>query len=275
MILSFIAALQLAATVPALQIESITTNESSMPGAPAQTPAGSTTKSIMIVAGRNMRVDEIGHTGPVRGSQTGTVMIMRGDKKKIYGLDTAKKEYYELDLAKMQSQVGAMLKSMPGMEMKFSDLKATVQDLGEGETLLGHPTRHFKVTNSMTMNAMMQAESLSISMESTSDAYYAKDIPLDESSMMAGDTSMLSQFRDLIPGVNAQKFRDEFKKLPKLVPLKSVNMMSSYFGPMDVTVKVTQVVTKVEKKQVPASIFEIPAGYRKIEMPALAGPMRQ
>ena len=266
MILSFIAALQIGATIPAIRIETTTTSESI--GATA-VPA-TTGRSVMVVGGKNVRIEEVEHTGPRNPMRnTGSVMLMHGADRKMFNLDPAKKEYWEIDLAKMQSQLSALLKSMPGLEMKFSDMKSDIKDLGDGEPVLGHPTRHFQMTTSMTMDALMLADTMSVSMQTSSETWFAKDLATEDYTM-AADTSMLTQFRDLIPGINAGQFREQLAKLPKLVPLKSVSTTSSHFGPIDMTFKVTQLSTKVEKTTVPASTFEIPAGYKKVEMPDVA-----
>ena len=270
MIATFLAALQLAATVPAIQIESTTSTEAKGP-----VPASSS-KSVMTVAGANVKMEELERTGPAMPGRTaGSYMLMIGSERKMYSVDPQKKEYFEFDVARMQSQITAMMKSMPGMQMKFSDLEAKVEDLGDGEPLLGHPTRHFRITNALTMNAVVMSDSMSISMETSSDTYFAKDLAMDTAAMMSGDTSMLTQFREFIPGIDANKFREQFSKLPKLVPLKTVTKSSSYFGPMDMTMTITQLVTRVEKKQMPALTFTIPAGYKKVEMPEFTAGARQ
>lgn len=273
MILSVVAAFQIAATVPAIRIESTTSSETSG-AAPAAAPSISR-RSVMTIAGNNLRVEELERTGPTTPlNRPGSIMLMRGADRKMFSIDTVKKEYYEIDLSKMQSQISAMLKSMPGMEMKFSDMKASVQDLGDGEAILGHPTRRYRISHGLTMNTVMMTESVTVSMETSGETWFAKDLPVERNAMSA-DSSMLTQYRDLIPGVDANRFRQELSKLPSLVPLKGVMTTSSYFGPMDITVKITQLVTKVEKKQVPAGIFEIPAGYKKVQMPDMPGAGRQ
>lgn len=271
MILSFIAALQLAATVPAIQIETTTTSETT---GTVAVPA-TTSRSVMLVDGKNFRMEELEHSGPpspVRN--TGSVMLMHGADRKMFSLDPAKKEYWEIDLTKMQSQLTTMLKSMPGLEMKFSDMRADVKDLGDGEPVLGHPTRHYQMTMTMTMNALMLADTMSVSMKNSSETWFAKDLPVEDNTM-AADTSVLTQFRDLIPGLNAGKFREQLAKLPRLVPLKSVSTSSSSFGPVDMVIKVTQLATRVEKRSVPTSTFEVPADYKKVDMPNLGGSSNQ
>jgi len=271
MILSFIAALQIGATIPAIRIEETTTSET-IGAAPAQ---GAMARSVTVIGGKNFRMEELERTGPQSPlNKTGTVMLMQGASRKMFTLDPAKKEYWEIDLTKMQSQLSAMLKSMPGLEMKFSDLKSDVKDLGDGDAVLGHPTRHYRMTTTMTMNALMLTDTMSVSMESSSETWFAKDLPTEDYTM-AADTSMLTQFRDLIPGLSAGKLREQLTKLPKLVPLKSVSTTSSYFGPIDMVIKVTQLATRVEKTRVPASTFEIPKDYKKVGMPNIAGASNQ
>ena len=272
MIATFLAALQLAATVPAIEIESTSKSESEM------MPTVQASRSITTMSGRNVRLEQVEGDRPgIPGSGPGTYMLMLGDNRKLYSVDPAKKEYYEFDIAKMQSQIGAMMKAMPGMQMKFSDLEYKVEDLGDGEPILGHPTRRFKISNEMTMNAAVGGDSMAITMSTTSDTYYAKDLEIDGPEMMSiGDTTVLSQFGDMIPAAYSKRVREESKKLPKLVSLKSVANVVSSFGPMDMTMTMTNLVSRVTKKQVPAATFEVPAGYKKIDMPELTGvPARQ
>jgi hypothetical protein len=58
-------------------------------------------------------------------------------------------------------------------------------------------------------------------------------------------------------------------KMPKGLPLKSASHTTSYFGPMDVTLTMNTQVTKIEKVSVPASLFELPKGYKLVDLPTL------
>jgi hypothetical protein len=226
----------------------------------------------MTYAGDKYRMDVLERTGLPTPGLTGAGTFTIVADKHIYMVDTARKEFSELDLAKMQGQMAALMKSVPGMSLKFSQLKSDAEDLGEGEAVLGHPTHHWRVTQTISMNAVVQSDTMSMSTETVSDRFFATDIQLPQPPMLNTDSASFFQFGDLVPAADMARMRATIAKLPRSVELKSASKVTTYFGPMDFSVNTTSRVTKIEKVEVDPSIFELPHGYKKVEMPVAAAP---
>jgi len=63
-----------------------------------------------------------------------------------------------------------------------------------------------------------------------------------------------------MPMFDMRKMYDEMKKISG-IPLKTVTIIKMMGNEM----KTTRVVTSIEKGTIPASVFEIPAGYKRVE----------
>ncbi len=161
----------------------------------------------------------------------------------LYQIDDANKAYSEIDLAKMRELAG-----------QHSDThKYTVEKLGQ-ESILGYKTQHVKVKDKTA-----EADT-----GMTTELWIAKDL-LDyetfsrlqaQRGKAAGQEALVKALKDA--GADG-------------MPLKSV--MTTEDGS-----KVTMEVVKVDKKSLPASTFEIPAGYKTSEggmmgmMGGMSGP---
>jgi hypothetical protein len=167
------------------------------------------------------------------------VMLRKTETPDItYRIDDANKSYTEMDLAKMQAMASRQQESP----------KYAVEKLGQ-ETILGYKTQHVQVKD-ITSGA---DKGLTIEM------WTAKDL-LDY------ETFSKMQVRRGKAG-NEEALVKALKDAgADGLPLKSVS--STPDGG-----KATMEVLKVEKKALPASTFEIPAGYAKSEasMPGMLG----
>jgi hypothetical protein len=267
MIAALLVPLQLAATLTVTRYES--TAETRM-----SPNAVSVVRSVVTAAGRDVRTDILERTGPRSPGfeSEGSYTLLRGKDMKMFSVDTAKHTYYELDLAKMQAQLNNMMKSS-GATMKVSRFEFTVEDIGDGEIILGHPTRHWRIRQSMDMRMGVDAETMAVTTENTIDSYYAKDLKLPKEPIGDGDTASLRVFRNLIPESDAGKMRAQLERLPKTLALRSIAKGTSGVATMKTATSSSTNVTKIETLKVPASIFEIPAGYKQVPMPDLAGMM--
>jgi len=159
------------------------------------------------------------------------VMLQKNDTPDtVYRINDANKTYTEIDLAKMQ-----------GMANQQKDAKKyTVEKLGQ-ETILGYKTQH----------VLVKEESTGSGKGTITEMWSAKDL-LDYATFSklqarrgkaAGEEAMLKALKDA--GADG-------------MPLKSLTTTGD-------GTKVTMEVVSVDKKALPASTFEIPAGYTKSE----------
>lgn len=218
---------------------------------------------------RKSRMDVLKATGPqTPGKQTAGSFTLKTDQH-VYSVDPEKHEYSEMSPENLKAQAGDLMKAMKGMQFKFSDFKFDVSDLGDGATLLGHPTRRQKIKQRMTVTAVMMGDTVAISIESTQETWKAKDLRGAIDPTIADDTSFSTPFGDIIPQADVDKLKAEMAKAPKGLPLKSVTETTTYFGPMEINATVNMVVTKIEKVNVPASLFELPKGYKLVDLPPI------
>jgi hypothetical protein len=233
-------------------------------------------KDSGVITGRavgtadKMRVDVKMQGGNEVGmlSSDGTVsMIVTDSGKTITYLDSKNSQYLRVRPTEMVAQA----QEMGGMKMDFSGTEATVDNLGAGPVILGHPTAHYRVATGMTMKISAMGQEQTVKIGSTTDTYYATDIKADLNpfaSVSAGD--MANMF-----GTTNKEFAAKLKavqaKLPKGTPLRAVNSSTL----------VSQGQTKVTNSQaevtaiawVPADpkAFEVPSTYTAAPLPGMGG----
>lgn len=158
------------------------------------------------------------------------VMLQKTDTPdKIYNLNEKAKTYSEIDLAKMRAMA-------PPQQDKT---EYTVEKLGQ-EKILGYSTQHVLVKQKKSGEEGM-----------TTEMWNAKDF-------MDYDTFSRLQARNARGGSQEALAKALKDAGAEGMPLKSVS--SAPDGS-----KTTVEVVKVDKKSLPASTFEIPAGYTKTE----------
>ncbi len=157
------------------------------------------------------------------------VMLQKNDTPDtLYRINDAGKSYTEMNLAKMRDMAG----------QQMSTKKYTVEKLGQ-ETLLGYKTQHVLLKEQDAGDG----KGMSIEMWSAKDLLdYATFSKLQaRRGKGASEEAMIKALKD----ADADG-----------MPLKSIATTPE-------GMKVTMEVVKVDKKSLPASTFEIPAGYTK------------
>ena len=172
------------------------------------------------------------------------VVLQRTDTpNRLYHINDANKTYTEMDLAKMQEMAGQVQDTR----------KYSVEKLGQ-ETILGYRTQHVLVKEQDSGNGKGM----------TTEMWTAKDL-LDYA------TFSKMQARPGKKGGQEALAKALKEAGADGLPLKSISTTAD-------GTKVTMDVVKVDKKSLPASTFEIPAGYTKSEgglmdmMGGISGP---
>ena len=211
---------------------------------------------------------------PMRGGPGSYTVILGGGR--VFGVDTVKREYFDVSVRDMFSSGSDMMKALQGMNVKISDEKFDAKDLGDGGAILGHPTRRWRLHQSMTMSTQM-GDTMAITSEMTTETYYARDLERMASSPL--DSTLLNTMTGAMPMSDLKKIGAAYSKLPKTLPLKSIQNGLMLLGPMEVTMTMTAEVTKIQKGRFSESLFRVPKGYKLVEMPffkmpAMARPER-
>ncbi len=222
------------------------------------------------VSGDNAKVAFVESSGnPVL--KQGMYMITKDGGKTLYLVNPEEKTYAEWSLQGLLGTVGAVMNGLgPLLKIQFSPPKVEKILEEDGGIIAGLPTRHYKLRTSYTMTVRV------IGIGNTTDVVSDQDV------------WTTSKLQDVGLGVwlRAEPPRTGNEEFDKLLaaeavkfqgfPLKmvSVNTSTSKRGNRTQTTKSTMEVTQLDTSAaVPASAFEIPAGYEKTEiMPAPARP---
>ena len=233
-------------------------------------------KDSGVITGRaigtadKMRVDVKMQGGNEVGmlSSDGTVsMIVTDSGKTITYLDSKNSQYLRVRPTEMVAQA----QEMGGMKMDFSGTEATVDNLGAGPTILGHPTAHYRVATGMTMKISAMGQEQTVKIGSTTDTYYATDIKADLNpfaSVSAGD--MANMF-----GTTNKEFAAKLKavqaKLPKGTPLRAVNSSTLVSQGQTKVTNSQAEVTAIQWVPADPKRFEVPSTYTAAPLPGLGG----
>lgn len=185
-------------------------------------------------------------------SSDGQDSIIRFDSGKIISIDNKQKTYTEVTVDQLnemftkktaeagpdQEKMAQMRKMMGQMGQQMTD-SVTVTKVGPGETIAGYETEKYLVKGFMEME-ISAAPSLKMPA-----LYY--------------DAMKMRALRN--PMFDMSKLYDEMKKIQGMA-LKTVMTMKM----MNMEIKTVTEVTSVEKGPVPASTFEVPAGYKAVPM---------
>ena len=207
----------------------------------------------------------------------GTYRLTLYEGTRVISVDTVKREYSEMDFRKMDNLFSEMTKMLSSMDMKMSGMKAEATDLGDGGIILGHPTSHWKVHQTMTTSMAAQGDTMALSTDMFIDTWFANDIArlAPKGPMNSGELepdSLALRMAHGIFGEDMEKSLEAYKKMPKTLPLKTVTSGSVEMGPMDVIMTTTLEVTKFERGKFDAALFQVPKGYKLVDFPGLKPP---
>jgi len=220
--------------------------------------------------GEKMRLDVKGAPSPGSNLTSDSVvtMVVTDSGKTITFLNTKQSQYFQVRPAEMVTQA----QQMGAMKMEFSGTQAKVDSLGAGPSTLGHPTTHYRVTTGMTMTVSAMGQQQVVKFSSVADNYYATDLtgslnPF--SSVTSGD--MASMFAS-----NNAEFAKQLKemraKLPKGTQLRALNSATIVAqGMTRVTTSLAEV-TGLQWVSADPKAYDIPANYKQVQLPGLAGP---
>jgi hypothetical protein len=195
-------------------------------------------------------------------------MILSDSGKTVTYLDSKNSQYIRMRPAEMFAQTQQM-----GVKMNLTDTKATVDSLGAGPTILGHPTTHYRVGTGMTMNINAMGQQQTVNIASTADYYYATDIKgaLNPFASLSG-ADMTQAFTGTSKDF-AEKLKAAQAKLPKGTPLKATSTATMSIAGMPSRVTNTDaVVTGIKWVDADPKAFNVPANYTPVQLPGLNGP---
>lgn len=192
-----------------------------------------------------------------------TILVLDNGNRVIM-LMPQKKSYFELPSF---DAIGNMAASM--IKTEASNVKMDVKKIGAGPTLLGYATVHYRVTHSMDVTRSTMGSTQKSREEATMDMYLApalKDAVSSTMGRMQWGTMAANaygkEYADKQRAVDAQFAADG-------LPLKITGVTKSTTDGETESNTITYELTKIVKGNIPASEFEIPAGYSKAELPKM------
>lgn len=216
------------------------------------------------VSGDNSKVVFLESGGnPV--ARKGTYFLTKDGGKTLLLVNPEDKTYAEWSLQGMLGTIGAVMNGMgPLLKVQFADLKVDKISEEDGGAVVGQPTRHYKFRTSYTMTIKV------FGMGTVTDVVQEQDV---WATTKLGDAALGVWLRAEPPRTGNAEFdkllTGEAGKYEGF-PLKTVTVSTSTQkkGNKSTTTKSTMEVTQLDASvTVPASAFEIPAGYEKAEIP--------
>jgi hypothetical protein len=198
------------------------------------------------------------------------VVIMRNGGKEIIFLNPDQKQYVSIKPFEMMEGMQKMLEGMGGsMNVDTSATRISLDSLGPGPAIDGHPTLKYRLTAVMRMTMSMMGQRNVIDSQSTQDIQSATD---------AGDftdVTGMNRFAELSQSMGFS--RGYFDSLAiarskiRGVPLRIVNHTTSSANGTTRSAMQTIETRNVKRRSVPDSLFAVPADYKPIAMPRVPG----
>ena len=197
-------------------------------------------------------------------TQKGTYLVSKDGGKTLYLVNPEEKTYAVWDLRGMLGAAGAVMNGVGSLlKVQFSEPKVEKLAEDDGGTLLGMPTRHYKYRTSYTMTMKV------LGMGNVSDVVTEQEF---WTTTKLGDAGLGVWLRSEPPRTgNAEldKLLTAERYKMQGFPLKTVTVTSSTDkkrGRMN-TSRSTMEVTQLDASaSVPATAFEIPAGYKETQL---------
>lgn len=197
-----------------------------------------------------------GRGGGGRGAEmaAGAYMLLQADGKFAMILPAAGMGM-TMDVAGM---FGGRGRGGMGGTPAVTDLSVSVEDLGAGESMLGHSTHKYRVHTKFTQNTNMMGQATTANHDDSSDLWMTTDFPgAEEAFARLGSTFGSRGGSEVSDAVRS--------KLPKGVPLKIVATVKTE---RDNTVT-TMETTEIKKTAFQASDFEVPSGIQIMDLGAM------
>ena len=209
------------------------------------------------------RIDII--ESPARGGMMGkgTYMIAVGSTGITTFVDPAKKQYYELNTKEMAAEATALQGAMAGVaKMEVVDIHVDMEDLGSGERIEGYATWKYRLTENYTMRMTVLGHNTDTKEHIVSDLWIAPALigNLNPGSRPAASANGMMQ-------ALTEATYKAYAKLKPGVMLRMINTTESGEGAKGRNHVTTMNVSNFKHESFNASIFQVPAGYKKIDSP--------
>lgn len=214
------------------------------------------------VSGDNAKVEIQESANPML--QEGAFLITKNGAKTIFLVDPKEKTYAEWDPAAMLGAAGAVLNGVgPLVKFEFSEPKVEKLLEEAGPAIAGQPTRHYKYRTSYTMKVKVFGMGNETAIVSEEDIWATSQLQDPALSVWLRADALKTGNEQLDKLIASDREKINGFPLKTVVVSTSTNKKNNKQTTSRTTMEVTQLDTNAT---VPASAFEIPAGYEKTEM---------
>jgi len=176
-----------------------------------------------------------------------SMVIVRMDKDVMYNVMKKEKKYMEIPLSKMMDAVTdpKMAEAMKGLA---GQMKISVTETSETRTINGWKCRKYLQVMEMPMMGPV-----------TSEVWASPDIKIDYEMYFKAAAAAYSR----MPGMSGS-LADIVKEMKKIkgMPVLTTTTMKM----MGAEMKSAEELVEVKEDKAPAGVFEVPAGYKKVNM---------
>ncbi len=235
---------------------------------------GANMESQVWLEGDAMKIEFTGMPeNPMFGR--GSYMLMKGDE--VFIVNPEKQTYTRLDLEQLSGMMSSMTQAMGGMGVEMRVERPRFEKLLEeaGPAIQGYPTQHYRYHTSYTMVMEMPVGgSMTNSSDTIDDVWTttAIEVPIDSQAFEAfAGAAPLPELREL---TEAERAKMTGFPLKRVMVSKNesggtgmmARMMKMGGGGGGGETTTTFEVVDIREQAIPASTFEIPAGYSEVEM---------
>ena len=201
------------------------------------------------------------------GVPEGAYLVTNDGGRTLYLVNPEEKTYMLWDLSQMLGAVGAVMQGMgPMFKINVTDPKVEKLADEPGEKILGYDTHHyrFRTTYGMEMRVMGMGQSSDV--ETVVDTWTSSALSDPGFGAWLRRDPPRTGIADLDKLVDAQ-----IAQGIQGVPLRMRTVSTSRDKKGRETVTTTEMkVTAIREEAPPAGAFALPAGYEKVEMPAMS-----
>ena len=198
------------------------------------------------------------------------VMIMHDGGSEIFFLNPDQKQYLSIKPIAMMEGMQKMLEGMGGsMSFDTAGAQPSLDSVGPGPSIDGHPTVTYRLRTAMRMTMSMMGQRHVVDTQSSSEIQAATDLG------DFGNVAGMNRFAEVTQAMGFPKtYFENLAATRRRIhgfPLRAVTHTMITAEGMTRTVDQTIESRNMKRLPVPDSLFVVPADYKPITMPGMAG----
>jgi Domain of unknown function (DUF4412) len=228
-------------------------------------PINTTMTAHEQVAGDQARIDWMATPGaastPANPYQNmfmgpGIYWILSRGASTLTVVNTAKKQYFEMDLG------GMMQGSSSLMNQSITDIDISTQRLPGDSVVDGYHTQHCRITDNHTINVSVMGMSITSKVQAVTDAYVAAELKNAINPFAQSSQQMLQSTKSEYLQKMGAAIGGLYQGMPVLEIIRTTTTDNKNRQSVST---MTRTVTDVSTSDIPASVFAIPPDYQKTQ----------